>query len=278
MLQTLVDTSGHQLRCASVQDSPWFCASDVCTALGYRNVHAPVQRLPAEHKSTWNVLMNRVQLECTPLEDAPEVQGHTVFVDEAGFYSLALNSRLPSARAFREWVVSEVLPTLRKEGHYEMPGSRPTRLNVENERQLHEAVVKYLRTNHPALRVAAGLGELQRESAQRLEAWAKGYQKGQPDLVLFARSGNFSGLAIELKTPTGQGVVSPEQTQWLLDLKEAGFKTLVCNDLFEVIGCIEAYLRDWRHCCAKRGAGYRSLGALANHMAKCRTSGPAPEV
>jgi hypothetical protein len=166
-----------------------------------------------------------------------------------------------------------VLPTLRKEGHYEMPGSRPTRVNIENERQLHEAVVKYLRTNHPTLRVAAGLGELQRESAQRLEAWAKGYQKGQPDLVLFARSGNFSGLAIELKTPTGQGVVSPEQAQWLLDLKEAGFKTLVCNDLFQVIGCIEAYLRDWRHCCAKCGAGYRSVGALANHMAKC--SGPA---
>jgi hypothetical protein len=221
--------------------------------------------------------MSRVQLECTRLDDAPEVQGHTVFVDEAGFYSLALNSKLPSARAFREWVVSEVLPTLRKEGHYEMPGSRRTRLCVETERQLHEAVVKYLRTNHPTLRVAAGLGELQRESAQRIEAWRKGYQKGQPDLVLFARSGNFSGLAIELKTPTGQGEVSPEQTQWLFDLKEAGFKTLVCNDLFRVIGCIEAYLKDWRHCCPDCGAGYKSVGALANHMAKCRASGPDPE-
>jgi prophage antirepressor-like protein len=269
MLQTLVDTSGYQLRCTTVQKKNWFCASDVTAALGYKNVHAPVQRLPTEHKTTWDVLMSRVQLECTPQEDASGVQGHTVFVDEAGFYSLALNSKLPSARAFKEWVVSVVLPTLREEGHYEMPGFKSTRLSVENERQLHEAVIVYLRTNHPSLRVAAGLGELQRESWQRLEAWKKGYQKGQPDLVLFARSGNFSGLAIELKTPTGQGEVSPEQVRWLADLREAGFKTLVCNDLFQVIGFIEAYLKDWRHCCAKCGAGYKSLGALANHMAKC---------
>jgi prophage antirepressor-like protein len=275
MLQTLVDTSGHQLRCTTVDGVPWICATDVASALGYADKKQPVQRLPPQHKCTWDALMSRGVQDTPQQEELVKLQGHTVFVDEAGFYSLALNSKLPSARAFREWVVSEVLPTLRKEGHYEMPGSRRTRLCVETERQLHEAVVKYLRTNHPALRVAAGLGELQRESGQRLEAWAKGYQKGQPDLVLFARSGNFSGLAIELKTPTGQGVVSPEQAQWLLDLKEAGFKTLVCNDLFQVIGCIEAYLKDWRHCCAKCGAGYRSLGALANHMAKC--AGP-PEV
>jgi prophage antirepressor-like protein len=269
MLQTLVDTSGHQLRCAVVDDVPWFCATDVAAALGYANKKQPVQRLPSHHKCTWDVLMSRGVWDTPHPQGDVEVQKHTVFVDEAGFYSLALNSKLPSARAFKEWVTAVVLPTLRKEGHYEMPGFKSTRISVENERQLHEAVISYLRTNHPTLRVAAGLGELQRESWQRLDAWKKGYQKGQPDLVLFARSGNFSGLAIELKTPTGLGEVSAEQVRWLADLREAGFKTLVCNDLFVVIGCIEAYLKDWRHCCAKCGVGYRSLGALANHMAKC---------
>jgi hypothetical protein len=100
-----------------------------------------------------------------------------------------------------------------------------------------------MRMNHPQVRVAAGLGELQRESDQRIEAWRKGYQKGQPDLLILAHSGDFSGLAIELKTPTGQGVVSPEQQSWLDDLGRAGFQTLVSNDLLCVIGVIEAFLR-----------------------------------
>jgi prophage antirepressor-like protein len=268
MLQTLVDTSGYQLRCAVVGKALWFAAADLANALGYRDTTKPVKRfVPEGHKKAWRELSTVPEI----LSGTTEVQIHpsTLFVDEAGLYKLIMYSKLPTAQAFQEWVTAVVLPTLRQEGHYEMPGFKSTRISVENERQLHEAVISYLRTNHPTLRVAAGLGELQRESWQRLDAWKKGYQKGQPDLVLFARSGNFSGLAIELKTPTGLGEVSAEQVRWLADLREAGFKTLVCNDLFLVIGCIEAYLKDWRHCCAKCGAGYRSLGALANHMAKC---------
>jgi prophage antirepressor-like protein len=277
MLQVLLDPSGHQLRCLRADATDWFLAVDVTKMLGYKDTTKPVKRfVPEAHKRAWRDIPKGPEILSGPSE--VQLQPAAIFVDEPGLYTLIHHSRLPSALAFKEWVVSVVLPALRKEGRYEMPGFRPTRLCVETERQLHEAVVKYLRTNHPALRVAAGLGELQRESAQRLEAWAKGYQKGQPDLVLFARSGNFSGLAIELKTPTGQGEVSPEQTQWLHDLKEAGFKTLVCNDLFQVIGCIEAYLKDWRHSCPDCGAGYKSVGALANHMAKCRTSGPDPEL
>jgi hypothetical protein len=54
-----------------------------------------------------------------------------------------------------------------------------------NETDLHQTVVKALRTRWPLALFAAGLGELQITSDQRIEAWRKGYMKGQPDLVIF---------------------------------------------------------------------------------------------
>ena len=48
----------------------------------------------------------------------------TYFLDEAGFYELVFKSRLPSARMFREWVFSKVLPSIRKYGYYRIIDSR----------------------------------------------------------------------------------------------------------------------------------------------------------
>jgi hypothetical protein len=230
---------GHDLRCAQVAGRSWFCATDVATALGYNDKKRPVQRLPAEHKTTWAELA--AQGASSPLVS---LQIRTIFIDVAGLYTLVLRSQLPSAQTFRSWVSSILLPFLcASDAESDCPPPRAAPLHISNERHLHEAIVKYMRMNHPQVRVAAGLGELQRESDQRIEAWRKGYQKGQPDLLILARSGDFSGLAIELKTPTGQGLLSPEQQSWLDDLGRAGFQTLVSNDLLCVIGVIEAFLR-----------------------------------
>ena len=48
----------------------------------------------------------------------------TYFLDEAGFYELVFRSRLPSARMFREWVFSKVLPSIRKYGYYRIIDSK----------------------------------------------------------------------------------------------------------------------------------------------------------
>ena len=56
-----------------------------------------------------------------PAKTAGQVQGRwIIFFDEAGFYELVFRSRLPSARIFREWVFSKVLPSIRKYGYYKM--------------------------------------------------------------------------------------------------------------------------------------------------------------
>jgi hypothetical protein len=103
---------------------------------------------------------------------------------------------------------------------------------------------------------------------RRLECWSKGYQKGQPDLILHQRSGNFSGLAIELKTPTGLGIVSAEQREWLDDMRLAGYRAEVCDDLQETIGLIDDFLRNARVCCRHCGNSLQSQKTLERHLEK----------
>ena len=63
-------------------------------------------------------------MSCPP-ETGGQVQGRwIIFVDEPGFYELVFKSRLPSARIFREWVFTKVLPSIRKYGYYKIIDSR----------------------------------------------------------------------------------------------------------------------------------------------------------
>ena len=48
-----------------------------------------------------------------------------IFINESGLYSLILSSKLPQAKAFKRWVTSEVLPSIRKTGRYELPQQLP---------------------------------------------------------------------------------------------------------------------------------------------------------
>ena len=60
-----------------------------------------------------------------PRDSRGQVQGRwIIFIDEPGFYELVFKSRLPSARIFREWVFTKVLPSIRKYGYYRMIDSR----------------------------------------------------------------------------------------------------------------------------------------------------------
>jgi hypothetical protein len=162
-----------------------------------------------------------------------------------------------------------VLPSIRKWGRYVCP-----QVEVHSERQLHDEVVKHLRSHHAGVRVSPGLGEIQVTANaggvvvadRRLECWSKGYQKGQPDLIIHQRSGNFSGLAVELKTPTGRGIVSAEQQQWLDDMRLAGYQAAVCDDLQETIGLIDSFMRKARVCCRHCGNSFKTKKNLERHL------------
>src|SRR5574344_2996335 len=85
-------------------NEPLFCLTDVCQALGLRAGHVK-ERLSKDVVST------------EPLMTAGGIQ-QVSFVYEDGLYDVILDSRKPEAKAFRKWITSEVLPSIRKHGAY----------------------------------------------------------------------------------------------------------------------------------------------------------------
>ncbi len=85
---------------------PWFCAKDVCDALGYDQTHKAVKRHVEEGDGTKR-----------PTPTTSGIQ-QMLFINESGLYALILGSKLESARRFKHWVTSEVLPSIRKQGGY----------------------------------------------------------------------------------------------------------------------------------------------------------------
>lgn len=89
------------------QGEPLFCASDVCAALGYANAR--------------DALSRHVALEDVAKRDTLTKGGNQLmtYVNESGLYALIFGSELESAKEFKRWVTSEVLPSIRKTGKYE---------------------------------------------------------------------------------------------------------------------------------------------------------------
>ena len=83
-----------------------FCAKDVCDALGYKQTHKAVER----HVDKGDGMKR-------PTPTASGIQT-MLYINESGLYALILSSKLESARRFKHWVTSEVLPSIRKQGGY----------------------------------------------------------------------------------------------------------------------------------------------------------------
>lgn len=86
---------------------PWFVGKDVAEALGYTKARNAM----AQHVDEGDALKQGI----------PDSNNHiqqTTLINESGLYSLILSSKLPSAKKFKRWVTSEVLPTIRKTGGY----------------------------------------------------------------------------------------------------------------------------------------------------------------
>ena len=91
----------------------WFKAKEVAEILGYKNTDDAIKRHVSENHKR-KIVQPRETRGCT----------FTYLIDEAGFYELVFKSRLPTAKIFREWVFTKVLPSIRKYGYYKMIDSR----------------------------------------------------------------------------------------------------------------------------------------------------------
>lgn len=94
-IRSMVDQSGE----------PWFVAQDVCDILEHTNSRMAIQSLDDDEKGVSKVYTSTGEKEVN-------------IINESGLYNLIFRSNKPQAKTFRKWVTSEVLPAIRKHGHY----------------------------------------------------------------------------------------------------------------------------------------------------------------
>lgn len=109
------------IRTVTIDGEPWFVGKDIAEALGY-----------GKGKSLNNAVASHVDDEDKGVTEmmTPGGKQSLIIINESGLYSLILSSKLPNAKKFKRWVTSEVLPAIRKTGHYEAPGYAPKATSV----------------------------------------------------------------------------------------------------------------------------------------------------
>ena len=109
-IQLYTNEKFGEIRTTVIDGEPWFVGKDVALALGYMK---PLNAI-ATHVEEDDSLKRGLTDSLGRTQDA-------IFINESGLYSLVLSSKLPSAKAFKRWVTSEVIPTIRKHGAYLTP-------------------------------------------------------------------------------------------------------------------------------------------------------------
>ena len=140
--------------------------------------------------------------------------------------------------------------------------SRQLCFKIMNERNLHIKVISYIRNNHPNAILCAGLGELQNSSTKQIEAYKKGYMKGQFDITILNNHKKYNFLAVELKSPTGLGSLSSQQRNMADIYKLNNGQVLISNNYDEIILTIHEYFKDVRiKCpyCPRKFISYKSI-------------------
>ena len=104
----LFSFENHEVRSLLINDEPYFVGKDVAEVLGYERADNAIRN----HIDKEDKLMHQIS--------ASGQNRNMTIINESGLYSLVLSSKLPSAKKFKRWVTSEVLPALRKTGQYQV--------------------------------------------------------------------------------------------------------------------------------------------------------------
>ena len=197
-------------------------------------------------------------------------EGNSLYLSESGLYSLVLRSKLESAKEFKRWVTSQVLPSIRKTGRYDYcmnhKYNNTLTFKIENETDLHVKVVSFLKKRYPHSLFTVTVGENQDTVFKRIDSFKKGYLHGSPDLIINNLHKRYSGFCIEFKSPKGNGILSPDQSMNPQQYQNNGFKILVSNDYDQIIEQIIEYFRDVRIKCSYCPRRFISPQSLRNHI------------
>lgn len=107
-LQIFRNKEFGQIRIVTIDNGPWFVGKDVATALGYEKPTDAVRKKVEECDRGISKM------------ETPSGRQNMTIINESGLYALIFGSKLESAKRFKHWVTSEVLPAIRKTGGYQM--------------------------------------------------------------------------------------------------------------------------------------------------------------
>ena len=183
-----------EIRIVPINNEPWFVGKDVAAILGYENTRkAIISHVDEDDKKI-------LKSQNGTLENMPN-RGLQI-INESGLYSLILSSKLPTAKRFKRWVTSEVLPAIRKHGAY-----------------LTEEKVEEILTNPDTIiKLATQLKE-EREARKQAEQMIE----AQKPKVIFAeavstsKDGILVGMLAKLLHQNGVKIGQNRLFQWLRD-------------------------------------------------------------
>lgn len=207
-LQIFNNAEFGSIRTLDINGEPWFVGKDVAGALGYSNTRdALAKHVDEEDKNS------------VAIHDGIPGNPNQTVINESGVYSLVFSSKLPTAKKFKHWVTSEVLPAIRKHGVFVMDDI------INNTDALIEALqaFKAEKIRRQALEVE---NAIQRQQIAEMEPKVSYYDnvlqsKDPVKTSIIAKdygysAKNFNQLLKELKVQYKQGDI------WLLYQKYAG--------------------------------------------------------
>ena len=108
-----------EIRTVTIDNEPWFVGKDVAEALGYSNTRDALSTHVADEDKNTVVI-----------SDGKRGNPNQTVINESGLYALIFGSKLESAKRFKHWITSEVLPTIRKTGGYRKPMSTAEQIKL----------------------------------------------------------------------------------------------------------------------------------------------------
>ena len=108
-----------EVRTIMIDGEPWFAGVDVTRILGYKDNTSAMRNVEEEDK-----------LKGCSISTPSRGEQQMTVINESGLYSLIFGSKLDSAKKFKRWVTSEVLPSLRKTGSYRVPQTIPEQIQL----------------------------------------------------------------------------------------------------------------------------------------------------
>ena len=203
------------------QQNVWFVGKDVACLLGFKDTNQAIRKHVEEEDKYKGAVKTTGGLQ------------QSFYVNESGFYSLVLSSKLDTAKKFKRWITSEVLPSIRKYGQYKLYDSPWNKMiMIGNETDLHYKVIQLIRNYYPDSILVAGLGENQDTEEKRLDSYKKGYSRGQPDIMILNYHKDYKGLCIEFKSPTNNYCITESQLKTKEKYKANDYAYIISNGLY----------------------------------------------